>query len=302
MTTAVTVRQGEVSRLSAEFRGAKEELTASQRGEHDVAAELSVARTTAERRAQELADLKAAHRQREEEEALKFQQERDRLSEEKAALVRQVRGLEVSLQALKDAAGRGGGDTWAPDALSAQQSRGASAAAQPAGFDLANFPLSPKGATLDAFDVQGSGDDRALGPADVGWQQHEFVGLGSQAAPQQVATLHQRLTALEQERDALADELAVTVTLKDKALQDAASVPALINEIAALGKQYQLTLELLGATEEEVDDMRMTLAEVRLIYRAELERLMDAVPADHKWSVPAFPTSVHAKSRDESAL
>jgi hypothetical protein len=28
------------------------------------------------------------------------------------------------------------------------------------------------------------------------------------------------------------------------------------------GKQYQLTLELLGATEEEVDDMRMTLAEV----------------------------------------
>ena len=28
------------------------------------------------------------------------------------------------------------------------------------------------------------------------------------------------------------------------------------------GKQYQLTLELLGATEEEVDDMRMTLDEV----------------------------------------
>ena len=100
---------------------------------------------------------------------------------------------------------------------------------------------------------------------------------------------------------ALADELAVVVTLKDKAQQDAASVPALVNEISALGKQYQLTLELLGATEEEVDDMRMTLAEVRLIYRAELERLMDAIPADHKWSVPAFPTSVRAKSRDETA-
>jgi len=36
------------------------------------------------------------------------------------------------------------------------------------------------------------------------------------------------------------------------------------------GQQYQLTLELLGATEEEVDDMRMTLDEARLIYRSEL--------------------------------
>ena len=94
VATVATVVQGEVSRLSAEFRGAKEELAASQRGEHDVSAELSVARTTAERRAQELADIKVAHRQREEEEALKFQQERDRLSEEKAALVRQVRSID----------------------------------------------------------------------------------------------------------------------------------------------------------------------------------------------------------------
>ena len=31
------------------------------------------------------------------------------------------------------------------------------------------------------------------------------------------------------------------------------------------GRQYQLTLELLGATEEEVDDMRMTLEEVRVL-------------------------------------
>ena len=43
------------------------------------------------------AALKAAHREKEEEQAHQFQQERDRLLEDKAALVRQVRGLEVWL-------------------------------------------------------------------------------------------------------------------------------------------------------------------------------------------------------------
>lgn len=46
--------QAEVSRLSAEYRGAKDELGASQRAENDVSAELAVARSAADRRAQEL--------------------------------------------------------------------------------------------------------------------------------------------------------------------------------------------------------------------------------------------------------
>ena len=54
-------------------------------------------------------------------------------------------------------------------------------------------------------------------------------------------------------------------------------------------------MELLGATEEELDDMRMTLDEIRLIYRGELERLLDALPSDQiNWSLPAFPTTVRA--------
>jgi hypothetical protein len=91
------------------------------------------------------------------------------------------------------------------------------------------------------------------------------------------------------------DELAVAVTRKEKAERDAFSLPHLMKELSSLGQQYQLTLELLGATEEELDDMRMTLEEIRLIYRGELERLLDALPTDQiKWDLPAFPTTVRA--------
>jgi len=49
--------QAEVSRLSAEFRGAKDDLGAVQRAEKDLAAELVVARATADRRYQEMAGI-----------------------------------------------------------------------------------------------------------------------------------------------------------------------------------------------------------------------------------------------------
>ena len=87
--------QSEVSRLGAEHKGARDELAAVERAERDTAAELVVVRATADRRAQEIADLKAAHREAQEQEAQKMQQERDRINDEKAVLQRQVRGLEV---------------------------------------------------------------------------------------------------------------------------------------------------------------------------------------------------------------
>jgi len=44
------------------------------------------------------------------------------------------------------------------------------------------------------------------------------------------------------------DELAVAVTRKEKAERDSFSLPHLMKELSSLGQQYQLTLELLGAT------------------------------------------------------
>jgi len=275
-----------------------------QRAEKDLAAELVVARATADRRYQEMADLKMALREKAEEEARRAQQERDRINEEKATLLRQVRGLEGSLEAMKDAAARGD-TTWST--LSHKNAfSNAPTSASPKFFDLSNFPMSPQSNALDAF--SGEAAQRELrfgenaGDATLGGiLASSHGGRQSENSSTQVSALQQRLSALEDERDALADELAVSVTQNDKALRNAESVPVLVKELEALGRQYQLTLELLGATEEEVDDMRMTLEEVRLIYRGELERLMDAIPKDHKWNVPAFPTTSRATPTKSSS-
>ena len=92
--------QSEVSRLGAEHKGARDELAAAQRAERDTAAELVVVRASADRRAQEIVELKAAHREAQEQEAQKMQQERDRITDEKTVLQRQVRGLEVRWSAV----------------------------------------------------------------------------------------------------------------------------------------------------------------------------------------------------------
>ena len=68
-------------------------------------------------------------------------------------------------------------------------------------------------------------------------------------------------------------------------------------ELTQLGNQYTLVLELLGATEEEMDDLRVTLGEARIIYRQELQRLMDMIPQSQKWEIREFPSPQKKKER-----
>jgi hypothetical protein len=56
-------------------------------------------------------------------------------------------GDQASVKAMKEVTARGG-DTWSTDKPPYSAS-----SSSPKPFDLSIFPLSPKGATLDAFDV-----------------------------------------------------------------------------------------------------------------------------------------------------
>mmetsp|Transcript_15783 Transcript_15783/g.52807 ORF Transcript_15783/g.52807 Transcript_15783/m.52807 type:complete len:141 (-) Transcript_15783:38-460(-) len=114
--------------------------------------------------------------------------------------------------------------------------------------------------------------------------------------------LQQRCEALENERDSLADELACAVTIQQKHAKEAELLPILQNEVTFLRQRQELALELLGAREEELDDLRLTVEETRLIYRAELERLMEVLPTSDRWRIPTFPTSstaAEAKKDDD---
>ena len=45
-------------------------------------------------------------------------------------------------------------------------------------------------------------------------------------------------------------------------------------ELSAVHRQLTLSLELLGAREEEIDDLRLTMEEQREVFQAQVEALL----------------------------
>ena len=289
--------QAQVSTMMAECRAGKEQLAAAQRAEQDVAAELAVARAANDARAEELALLKAQakqHRQDQDQQTSVALQERHSLLEEKEALLKQVGALE---QALKETS------SDCPESHAFKQvNLNSTWSTAPDVFDVSRFPVSPKTNGMDILDID------SIGSATK-WQRDSFFeGIGGPGAkehgrsdtamqPPRVSALEERLTVLQEERDGLADELAATVTRLEAAQEEAGLMHTLRAELTQLGNQYTLVLELLGATEEEMDDLRVTLGEARIIYRQELQRLMDMIPQSQKWEIREFPSPQKKKER-----
>ena len=293
--------QAQVSTMMAECRAGKEQLAAAQRAEQDVAAELAVARAANDARAEELALLKAQakqHRQDQDQQTSVALQERHSLLEEKEALLKQVGALE---QALKETS------SDCPESHAFKQvNLNSTWSTAPDVFDVSRFPVSPKTNGMDILDID------SIGSATK-WQRDSFFeGIGGPGAkehgrsdtamqPPRVSAaacmLEERVTVLQEERDGLADELAATVTRLEAAQEEAGLMHTLRAELTQLGNQYTLVLELLGATEEEMDDLRVTLGEARIIYRQELQRLMDMIPQSQKWEIREFPSPQKKKER-----
>ena len=289
--------QAQVSTMMAECRAGKEQLAAAQRAEQDVAAELAVARAANDARAEELALLKAQakqHRQDQDQQTSVALQERHSLLEEKEALLKQVGALE---QALKETS------SDCPESHAFKQvNLNSTWSTAPDVFDVSRFPESPKTNGMDILDIDSMG-------SATKWQRDSFFeGIGGPGAkehgrsdtamqPPRVSALEERVTVLQEERDGLADELAATVTRLEAAQEEAGLMHTLRAELTQLGNQYTLVLELLGATEEEMDDLRVTLGEARIIYRQELQRLMDMIPQSQKWEIREFPSPQKRKER-----
>ncbi|EKX43785.1 hypothetical protein GUITHDRAFT_110240 [Guillardia theta CCMP2712] len=267
----VSSLQGEASRLSAELRSLREELEIARKAEQDATAEVEVFKSTSERRANEISELKASadlmlHREKVTELELKATQDREKAAEEKAMLQRQIRSLETSVQTIKD--------------VNYDRSRGGSRTEADLGGGYSNFSQD------SVFDVAKFSSAHSLQDRN-GWDRAglKFVEPDFPRADGS-KHLEKHILMLQQQKHAKEAEL----------------LPILQNEVTFLRQRQELALELLGAREEELDDLRLTVEETRLIYRAELERLMEVLPTSDRWRIPTFPTSstaAEAKKDDD---
>eukprot|EP00850_Spirogloea_muscicola_P019342 SM000188S03837 [mRNA] locus=s188:271989:278122:- [translate_table: standard] len=116
-----------------------------------------------------------------------------------------------------------------------------------------------------------------------------FSGLGVRAATQaqldmllrqkegELASYTSRIAALESTRDSLAEELVNSTTLTESLRAEVASLPGLRAELEALRRRHSSALELMGERDEQVEELRADLHDVKQMYREQIDMLVSQI-------------------------
>eukprot|EP00850_Spirogloea_muscicola_P023114 SM000329S12577 [mRNA] locus=s329:100171:106397:- [translate_table: standard] len=116
-----------------------------------------------------------------------------------------------------------------------------------------------------------------------------FSGLGVRAATQaqldmllrqkegELASYSSRIAALESTRDSLAEELVNSTTLTESLRAEVASLPGLRAELEALRRRHSSALELMGERDEQVEELRADLHDVKQMYREQIDMLVSQI-------------------------
>eukprot|EP00897_Mesotaenium_endlicherianum_P010597 jgi/Mesen1/9566/ME000644S08864 len=86
-----------------------------------------------------------------------------------------------------------------------------------------------------------------------------------------------RLSALESTRDSLAEELVSTSQLCEVLRLEAAAAPGLRAELEALRRRHASALELMGERDEQVEELRADLQDVKEMYRDQIDMLVNQI-------------------------
>eukprot|EP00252_Welwitschia_mirabilis_P005829 TRINITY_DN1642_c0_g2_i1.p1 TRINITY_DN1642_c0_g2~~TRINITY_DN1642_c0_g2_i1.p1 ORF type:complete len:993 (-),score=296.66 TRINITY_DN1642_c0_g2_i1:497-3475(-) len=86
-----------------------------------------------------------------------------------------------------------------------------------------------------------------------------------------------RLASLESIRDSLADELVKMTNECEKLRLEVAAIPGLKAELEALRGRHASALELMGERDEELEELRADLADVKEMYREQVEMLVSQI-------------------------
>eukprot|EP00249_Psilotum_nudum_P011130 c22980_g1_i1 orf=618-3401(-) len=98
-----------------------------------------------------------------------------------------------------------------------------------------------------------------------------------QQKERELASYVSRLAALESTRDSLAEDLVNTTTQCEKLRAEVASLPGLCAEMDALRRRHASALELMGERDEEVEELRADLADIKQMYREQIDMLVSQI-------------------------
>ncbi|KAG6489853.1 hypothetical protein ZIOFF_051134 [Zingiber officinale] len=93
----------------------------------------------------------------------------------------------------------------------------------------------------------------------------------------EVASYISRLASLEAIRDSLAEELVKMTEQCEKLRAEAATLPGLRAELEALRRRHSAALELMGERDEELEELRADIIDLKEMYREQVDLLVDRV-------------------------
>ncbi|KAK9157454.1 hypothetical protein Scep_004028 [Stephania cephalantha] len=91
----------------------------------------------------------------------------------------------------------------------------------------------------------------------------------------ELASYMSRLTSLESIRDSLAEELVKMTAQCEKLRTEAALLPGLRAELEALRRRHAAALELMGERDEELEELRADIVDVKEMYREQINLLVN---------------------------
>ncbi|KAH1207459.1 Golgin candidate 5 [Glycine max] len=93
----------------------------------------------------------------------------------------------------------------------------------------------------------------------------------------ELASYMSRLASLESIRDSLADELVKMTEQCEKLRGEAAVLPGLRSELEALRRRHSAALELMGERDEELEELRADIVDLKEMYREQVNLLVNKI-------------------------
>ncbi|XP_028756168.1 golgin candidate 5 isoform X2 [Neltuma alba] len=93
----------------------------------------------------------------------------------------------------------------------------------------------------------------------------------------ELASYMSRLASMESIRDSLAEELVKMTEQCEKLRGEAATLPGLRAELEALRKRHSAALELMGERDEELEELRADIVDLKEMYREQVNLLVNKI-------------------------
>ncbi|XP_073295816.1 golgin candidate 5-like [Primulina huaijiensis] len=93
----------------------------------------------------------------------------------------------------------------------------------------------------------------------------------------ELASYMSRLASMESIRDSLAEELVKMTAQCEKLQAEAAILPGIRAELEALRQRHSAALELMGERDEELEELRADIADVKEMYREQVNLLVNKI-------------------------